>query len=230
MIKMTTKLSEKNILIDAMENELKKIIMRMGLASTVLLLTVGCVSEPLPKTMEGFPHRIEVPSPTARIATELNPTALPEGASAHLPAYDGDRFFVTLPVAQQNSVTAKQVLQDVVVPILKAIGFERGGDALLSPPEYGVKIPTANFNELAQDVALEYQKNKKLFRPKSQKIIDASLRKTDADSEVDRALQVGEGMTFSQLVAEIERQEIQFPFQQVVDGVPIEHTLILASR
>jgi hypothetical protein len=85
----------------------------MGLASTVLLLTVACVGTPLPGTLEGFPHRIKVPSTTARIATELDPTALPEEARAHLPAYDGDRFFITEPRPKTIPKPIDDFLQDL---------------------------------------------------------------------------------------------------------------------
>ena len=41
---------------------------------------------------------------------------------------------------------------------------------------------------------------------------------------------MGEGQTFAQFVAGIERLRIQFAFQQVDGNVPIEHTHIMASR
>jgi hypothetical protein len=198
--------------------------------SITLTISGGCSMEKPADSIEGFPPRIETPLAKTRILLKVRPKILPEGAKAHFPAYDGDRFFVTLPVREQKNVSSKQALQKTVLPILQALGFERGKEALSLPPSKGIKPKVADFKKLAQDVAFEYQNNKELYRPKTQKILDAFLGKSDPEWEIDRVLEIGEGMNFNQFVAGIERQEIQFPFQQVEGDVPIEHTLVLASR
>jgi hypothetical protein len=197
---------------------------------SIVIIESGCTKEKSVDTIEGFPPRIETPLAKTRIPLTVKPKFLPEGARAHFPAYDGDRFFVTLPVREQRNVLSKEVLQKTILPILKALGFERDEKALSIPPSKGIKSKTANFKSLVQDVAFEYQNNKELYRPKTQKILDAFLGKNDPEWEIDRVLEIGEGMNFNQFVAGIERQEIQFPFQQVDGDVPIEHTLVLASR
>lgn len=197
-----------------------------------IIITIGggCSTAPTPGVNNSIPPRFETPQPKARILLKPKPKFLPEGARASFPAYDGDHFFITLPVREQNFVSSKQVLRQVVLPILKAIGFERGREALSIPPAKGIKAQTANFKKLAQDVALEYKNYPQLYRPKTQKILDAYLGKSNPEWEIDHVLEIGEGMNFNQFIAGIERQEIQFPFQQVLGDVPIEHTMVLASR
>ena len=209
------------------------------LTLAMLVATTGCekkTPKPEEPTIEGpihgqgTPPSIAVPIPKNRTLLKVNPDALPKGARAHFPAFDGDRFFVTLPVGEQKDVRAEEVFEKVVVPILKAMGFERGRKALGVPPSEGVKMPVADFKGLAQAVAFEYGNDKRLLRPKTQHMIDVFLGKAKPDQEIDKALEMGEGMNFAQFVAGIERLEIQFPFQQVEGDVPIEHTMLLASR
>ena len=183
-----------------------------------------------PTSGKGTPPRIDVPLPEKRVLLNVDPKALPDGARAHFPAFDGDRFFVSLPVRQQGDLQTSEVYEKVIAPILKAMGFERGKKALGMPPSAGVKMPVANFKGLAQALAFEYESNKQLLRPKTQKMIDVLTGRTQPDNEINAALKMGEGMDFAQFVAGIERLEIQFPFQQVEGNIPIEHTMLLASR
>ena len=189
---------------------------------------------PSPRPGQGTPPGIDPPAPGARIPVRGNPAALPPGARAHFPAYDGDPFFVTLPVTQRDDVRAGEVLSQLIVPILNAIGFDRGTRALVLPPAQGVPQPVAKFSGLAQTVAFEYNSSPALLRPKTQQMLDVFTGKRQADKEIDNALEMGEGMNFAQFVAGVERLAIQYPFQQVdfgiVGNVPIEHTHIVASR
>ncbi len=155
---------------------------------------------------------------------------LPPGAHGQFPAYDGDPFFVSLPVTQVNVVTATEVRDQVIVPVLKAVGFKRGMNGLAMPPTNGLNQPVGNFKGLAQAVAYEYANHRQLFRPETQEMLDVFLGKTPPTEDINKAIELGEGMNFAQFVAGIERLEIQYPFQQVDGNVPIEHTLLIASR
>jgi hypothetical protein len=209
-------------------------LMALGLIATTLLLTgAGCkkkvkVQGPRPGELPTL--RIDPPDPVKRTPARVDPKALPDKARAQFPAYDGDAFFVTLPVQQQANVSAQEALDKVVSPILKAMGFDRGAKGIRMPPAEGVKQPVANFKGLAQQVAYEYANNRQLLRPKTQDMIDAFLGKKPPDDQINGALKMGEGMDFSQFVAGIERLGIDYPFQQVEGEVPIEHTHLLASR
>ena len=179
---------------------------------------------------------ISTPNPVKRLPLNLKPQALPSGTQASFPSYDGDPFYVSLPVRQQETVNSKDVFEQVIVPIVTAMGFERGRSALASPPQDGIPQTVANFNGLVQSVLFEYQNTPQLIRPNTRSMLDAFATGKASDA-VNNALLTSEGMSFSQFVAGIQRLEIQYPFQQVDQSgspggppVPIEHTLVYASR
>ena len=206
------------------------------LAGLQLLLAAGCAtgSHPPGGTVpaEGYvaPPRIATPAPGRRTLLKIDPGALPEGARAHFPAFDGDPIIVTLPAKPQSDVTRDQVLKDVIGPVLKALGFSGGLAALATSPDGGVKQPKADFKRLARILADKYARNPELRRERTPRMLGAFLGTRPAYPEIDRALLTAEGMAFAQYVAEIERLEIQYPFQQVHQGVPIERGMLIASR
>jgi hypothetical protein len=61
-------------------------------------------------------------------------------------------------------------------------------------------------------------------------MIDALRGAKPPTTEVERRFAMGRGQTLAQFKAEIDRQEIIYPFLQVEGDVPIEHTLLVASR
>jgi hypothetical protein len=211
--------------------------LRPGLAlGIVLIVASGCgpprpgsdSPDHTPRAM--LPPGVSPPAPIVRAQVQSDPGALPVGARAHFPAYDGDPFFVTLPVRAQADVRAQEALQGVIAPILKAIGFQGKADAFAMPPDLGVAQPRADFKRLGRAVADEYARNPKLHRLKTRDMLDVFLGIRPADRGIDRALSTGTGMTFAEYVAGIERLEIEYPFQQVHAGVPIEHSVLVASR
>lgn len=200
----------------------------------VLMATLGvapaCVKVRPPTVGHGTPLPILPPPVGKRATAKVDATQLPAGAHGQFPAYDGDPFFVSLRVRQVNTLTAEEVRDQVIVPTLKAMGFERGMKGLAMPPTNGLDQPRGNFKGLAQAVAYEYANHRQLFRPETQEMLNVFLGKTPPSPDIDKAIQLGEGMNFAQFVAGIERLEIQYPFQQVEGNVPIEHTLLIASR
>jgi len=178
------------------------------------------------------PPRVDVPGPVAKYRTPLqvDPGALPQGARAALPAHDGDPVFVSFPVRQRDALSSREAMAESVAPVLRAVGFEAGQKGLRSPPANGVPQPVGNFRGLAQVVAAEYAANPKLMRRRTQQMLDVFLGKAKPDETLNKAIESGEGMTFAQFVAGLERLEIQYPFLQVDGDVPIEHTLLIASR
>jgi len=91
-------------------------------------------------------------------------------------------------------------------------------------------MPVANLPGVAQDVAYEYANNPGLLRPQTTNMLNVLLGFSPTTPAIDAALQVGEGMTYTQYLAGIQRRETQFPFLQAVASVPIEHTMLIASR
>jgi hypothetical protein len=173
---------------------------------------------------------IEVPPRLGRIPLARNPALLPQGARGDLPAFDGDPFFVSLPAREETNVSARVILTTLIEPTLRAMGFTRGVNALLLPPDPGVNFPRGNLDGLAQALKFEYDNNPRIAGPQTSNMLNVFLGITQPNTNIDSALLMGEGMTFAQFKAGIERLEIQYPFQQQDGGVPIEHTMLVASR
>lgn len=199
----------------------------------VVLITMGCagvVRPPVSPRSSAEPPRIVAPTPTKRLP--LIARADKEFRSdvrMRLPARDGDPIVVVFNPRPQRALKAEDVRDEIIAPILRAIGFTPGLAALRMPPSGGVPLPAPSFAPLAQAVALEYASHPKLLRPETRKMLDVFLGRQPADEEVDHALQLGEGMTFAQFKAGIERREILFPFVQVHGNVSIEHATLIAS-
>ncbi len=208
---------------------MRSFVIRVIVAFSVLALCQTPTRAEYPGDHDHF--RIEPPPPQVRILLRADPGALPPGARAHFPAFDGDGLFVSLPVAVTQDVTAERLFVDLVTPVLLAIGFPREQipGSFQMPPSSGLEMPRASFPGLVQDIVYEYENNPRLLRPRTQEMIDAFVRGSGTP-DIDAALETGEGMNFAQFVAGIERLQVVFPFQQAVGGVPIEHTLLLASR
>jgi hypothetical protein len=170
---------------------------------------------------------IETPPMTARRPLAVDPGALPAGARARFPAYDGDSFFVTFP---ENRPSPENLREKVIAPTLRALGFEAGPEALREPPAGGVTIPAADFTVLAEAVQLEAASDPGFLLPGTPAMIDVLVGGRPPDAAVNAALESALGMSFDEFVADVTRREILYPFHQVHDGTPIEHTLLLASR
>lgn len=202
------------------------------------LLAAACASpivEPARLVVDGehLPPRVVVPGPLRDPPLVSRDKARVLGMQGWLPARAGDPIAVVMTPRAGQTPTAAEVRDAVIAPLLQAIGFVPGVAALRMPPPGGVALPAPRFAPLAQTVAFEYSAKPTLRRPRTQDMLDVFLGRR-APGEVDRALQMGEGMTFAQFKAGIERREIIFPFIQVhrhptYGTVPIEHALLLAT-
>ncbi|MGI9289040.1 MAG: hypothetical protein ACR2P1_26950, partial [Pseudomonadales bacterium] len=217
-----------------------------GLVSicVVVLLLSSCAKQVLPEkpddskeedtSIETIMPSVEVPRAEKRILLDHKPRTLPKGAKARYPIYAGDAFHVTVPIRQKSELSATNVFDAHVLPALKAMGFNRENTAksFTLPPEPGVAYQRAKLKGLMDQINDEYQRNPNLLRPKTQEMLDVLSGRRDGDvvASVSKALEMAEDMNLQQYVADIERLEIVYPFQQVVDDVPIEHTLVNASR
>ena len=121
------------------------------------------------------PPRVSTPAPVKRLVLKTDPAALPQGARAHFPAYDGDPIFVTLPPGARADVSATEVLQTVINPVVKSMGLDARVATLAIPSADGVKQPRADFKRLAQVLADEYERNPKLERPKTKDMLAVFL-------------------------------------------------------
>ncbi len=225
-----------------MSNSTTSHILLATMALVVLVTAVSCRTVRKDGTQDGPPREpglnmgtfqppsIQPPAPQKRRPLKLDAEALPGDVRARLPEYDGGTLFVTVPATMRDEVLAEDVFRELIQPILRTLGFEEGRDRFRMPPSAGVPMRRADLKSLVDAVEKEYEVAPELLRSKTQKMIDAMAGRIQADEELDRALQMGEGMSFSQYVAGIERLQIQYPFLQVEGDVPIEHTLLLATR
>ncbi|MCP4657933.1 MAG: hypothetical protein GY856_21200 [bacterium] len=199
-------------------------------AFTLLLLALTCAAmfpagtaaaegdqSPGADTLAAAPH-IFPPPVSAGVLARPDDDQLPNAAQMMFPAYDGDTFFVTLPATEAEKLTWEEVYATVVAPALAALGFERTGD-LLIPDGRGVEQPQARLdNGLTDPLTLEFTAE------------EVEAAEQASDEELSAYLEETQGMTLEQYRADIERLEIQYPFRQMVGRVPIEHTIVLASR
>lgn len=173
---------------------------------------------------------IDVPTVKARELPKADIRALPDGARASLVNRDASPIFVTIPPRRAEVVSARDVLEQVVEPILKAVKFERGAGVLRVPPDKGIAQIRPNLAAMARLLEHEYQGNERQTRQRTHDMIDAFLGKKPPTPDVEQNLRIARGMTFAQFKADIEREQIIYPFLQVHGDVPIEHTMLLATR
>jgi len=177
--------------------------------------------------------RIEAPQPDPDALSELE-QRLGGRVALRYPQYEGDSFFATFPIRRADFQSAEEVLTDYVEPILRALGVE-SGTRLRLPPTDGIAMPAASLTGLASAVADELDRHPELLRPRTNEMLSALLGDSPPTVAVDEALETGEGMSFAQFKAEIERVEYLYPFvQEAVERAgtptPIEHTYVVAVR
>ena len=177
---------------------------------------------------------VDVPRPDKKTPLKHQPEALPKNSKGRYPIYDGNSFHVTFPIKEQNDLNTAEVFDAYVLPALKAMGFNRDNIhvSFSRLPEQGIKNQRADINGLMDQVNDEYRRNPKLLRPKTQQMLDVLSGQTTGNvaETVSKALEMGEGMNLKQYLAAVERLETVYPFQQVEGEVPIEHTVVNASR
>ncbi|MDQ1817129.1 hypothetical protein RBA41_27865 [Massilia sp. CCM 9210] len=190
--------------------------------------TLGLVNGPAPSEVT-FPS-IDTPDIKPGRAPVVDLRALPQGARASLPNQDMGHVFLRIPPGQAVTLSAADVADKVITPLLTAMRFEGGMRRLRRAPDAGLPQTRPQLDGVAQLLSLEYQGNEKATRPRTLDMVDAFLGKRAPTDDVERNLMIARGLTYSQFKADIERQEIIYPFMQVEGDVPIEHTMLLASR
>ena len=175
--------------------------------------------------------RISTPEMGPRSPVTVDPSALPAGATAHYPALDGDRAMVRFPAHPFAGWEAGDFLTEMLPRTLRAIGFEAGVGVLRKSAQ--IELPGGNFAALAAVVENEYRSDPMAFGPEGAAMVEVLRHRAAPNAAVDVALEDALGMSFEELVAEVERGETLVIFQQVVgegEEVPIEHTGLLFSH
>jgi hypothetical protein len=205
-----------------------------GLLGVWLLLAAsGCAGRhlgPGAVLIADTPARVEPPTPETRAVVTVAPGALPAEARAHFPALDGDAFIVTYPAKPERAITARQVLESAIEPVLKAIGWSHGTAALRVPPEAGVPQPAPDARRLGRALARESARPWPPPGPIARRAIEGLAHRERPDPDLDGRLRARGGGALAELIAIQERRQIPYPFVQIVAGVPVEGAGLIASR
>jgi hypothetical protein len=106
---------------------------------------------------------------------------------------------------------------------------EDAAEKKLKQNQFGAPLPTADLTRLARQSCLEFADIAKTT-PGLATDCRVMAGYEAATPDIDADFQNGEGMTFAQYKAEIERRRIQYAFRQTVQNTPIEHSGVFASR
>ena len=221
----------------------RRILAAVATATVVVILVAGARSSmsaapvALPsaggESANGFTTvRVRArPIPLTR-APKAKPAALPKTAEATFPGFNGDAIFVVLEPRTVGALDASRVLVDVIRPIMSAAAFPARGAGSVVPPRksMGTPLRKANLSTVAALACQEFEREPRDRLKDIQAMCDVMTGRADPSAEVDLAFLNGEGMTFAQFKADLERRQIQYFFSQHVGGVPIEHAGLLATR
>lgn len=170
----------------------------------------------------GLAAPLDAASPLA-----VKPEKLPPGVSAALPAFDGDSFLaVWRPSPRAAGLSAREVL-DEIEPVLRAAGFDRNLADLGAPPDEGTRLPPADLARLADATCGEFDAPG--LDPLTTEVC-AALRGGVPGPRAEAAFQQAYGVSFAGFRQEIEQPQIEYVFPQIVGGVPIESSGVIATR
>jgi len=207
-----------------------------GAALVVLTLSCGWLRPAGPAASRDDPTpelpRVDPPPIRALPAPEPQLGLLPPGLQDMRVSASNESLqalHVTLrphPAAAQSS---QQVFDEVIRPLLSALGFQGGADAFQFPPD-GVRQPAMNLAGAAQLAEVQATAAPAARGAQASAALDVLAGRSAPNEQVNSELRRAEGTTADQFKADFERPEFLYPFAQVVEGVPIEHTALVASR
>lgn len=192
-------------------------------AASLLVLSASVRAEDAVSSLRAVRHTISAsPAPTNH-KLAFKAELLPTGARGKFASYDGDNFIVNFPPAVSGAMSADAVFANVVTPLMRAMGFgDQIGDMRSgSQAPNGVVLPGANLAAVADHVCRD------LAGP--QPVCDA-MKHGETNADADRALSLAFATSFVQVKADAERKRVQYVYRQFAEGLPIEHTMIIAER
>lgn len=213
------------------------VLQRLLLPACCAALMVGCVVAGMrPQQPPSAPPQsdrvpvIRTPEIRSTPAPPLQLGLLPpelKNASIAVSSLNLQRVSVAIEPRATDEQSPRAVFAGVIAPFLRAVGFARGADAFQLPAE-PVAEPPANLAGAAQLLQEQYRGVPERMRSGTDMMINAAL---GSSSEMaDGQLYFLAEQTPAQFRADFERIEITYPFAQVIDGVPIEHTALVATR
>lgn len=156
----------------------------------------------------------------------LTPGPVPEGVTISRSGFEGSAFAAVLTVHDQAGETGTARVLEEIAPTLRALGFRRDLSDLAGPAE-PLRLEPPDLKALASEVCRE----EVIRKSRSSWEVCAALRGESPPSDAaDAAIRNAYGVGFAEWKAGLERLSFQYPFSQVVEGVPIESAGISAFR
>ncbi len=215
---------------------LRNITVAAGLVAAALLTPAACAppGRPLPdqgsqdQGLETLRHEIRAaPIPTTGTLA-FDGTLLPAGARGKFPSFDGDNFIINIPPRPSPELSAQQVFDQTIVPLLRAMGYgDRIREIVLPGGQpRGQVLPPPDLSDLARQTCREVEGD----RYQRFHAVCEAMVLDSANPVAERVFNLAYGMTVAQFQADVQRPRIQYAFTQRVDSVPIEHVGIVAAR
>jgi hypothetical protein len=167
-----------------------------------------------------------IPAPPAFAMSALIPGPAPEGVTISRSGFDGGAFSAVLPVrAQDEDLSPAQALEQIA-PVLRAIGFLRGLSELAGPDQ-PLRLEPPDLKSLAAEVCREAA----LQQSSTSRDVCAALSGEGPPSPLaEQAIRDAYGLSLAEWKGDLERLSFQYPFSQLVGGVPIESAGVTAYR
>jgi hypothetical protein len=208
----------------------RRVVAAACIGATVAL---SCVSGAAPSRGDDeIPKRLadmaRLSPPIPRLATVRPDTrALAKGMRVVYPGFVGDAVLASLPPRRAGPVAGSAVYRQSVAPLLRALRAPVQTE-LRVPNGTGRPLRGASLAGLASIACRDFEGE---AGPRGARELCAVMRgEKPSTREIDATFLGGEGLTFAQFKADLERRRIQYVFPQVVGNVPVEHAGLIASR
>lgn len=155
-----------------------------------------------------------------------------------LPTRDGGNLFAALPALEGDPEDSNEVFREVIAPLLDSVGFPNADQRLAWPgklrpeaPSRGITLPGSRLRGVAMLQASRGTGDEASMSPAARDMLHTFLGEVQRPSaNTQRTLAAAWGMSYAEYRGDIQREQIVYPFLQTHRGVPLEHTLLLASR
>ncbi|HEX3126973.1 MAG TPA: hypothetical protein VH394_06560, partial [Thermoanaerobaculia bacterium] len=167
-----------------------------------------------------------VPVPRPFTMPPLVPGPVPAGATVSRSGFDGGPFAAVLPVPPRTSPPSPAEVLDQIEPVLRAAGFHRSLSDLSGPGE-PLQLPRPDLKSLSAEVCREPAARQS---PSQVALCETLSSGGPPYPKADEAIRNAYGVGYTEWKASLERLSFQYPFSQVVGGVPIDGAGISVFR
>lgn len=188
-----------------------------GLAAAFLITGCACGAVPPPLTP---PSEAGLP-----IGDRIGRTQLAESVQVFRTGPGGNTFTAVLPVRAQPLDLPSVELLNGIGPVLAAVGFQRSLTDLAIPAQ-----PLLREAPDLRSLAVEMCREPALLENPGSRAICGALIDGAPSPLADEAIRGAYGVSFAEWKTGLARPQLEYPFAQVVAGVPIESTGVFIVR